>query len=99
MVRDFDEGPQGVPYVYKNFFLPIFLRKGIHSDLDRSYGQVFFIWVESLFPGYQEQTCRVEKVGVVLEYLSSIFFNEEDKTKIFENGPYFFNFASLFLRP
>ena len=27
------------------------------------------------------------------------FFNEEDRTKIFKNGPYFFNSTSLFLRP
>ena len=28
-----------------------------------------------------------------------IFFNEEDRTKIFESGPYFFNYVGLFLRP
>ena len=28
-----------------------------------------------------------------------IFFNEEDRTRIFENGPYLFNSTGLFLRP
>ena len=28
-----------------------------------------------------------------------IFFNEEDKTRIFETGPYFFNSPGIFLRP
>ena len=32
-------------------------------------------------------------------FLTIIFFNKEDKTKIFENGPYFFNSAGLFLIP
>ena len=32
-------------------------------------------------------------------FFTIIFFNEEDRTRIFENGPYFFNFAGLFLRP
>ena len=32
-------------------------------------------------------------------FFTIIFFNEEDRTKIFENGPYFFNSAGLFLRP
>ena len=32
-------------------------------------------------------------------FFTIIFFNEEDKTKIFENGPYFFNSVGLFLRP
>ena len=32
-------------------------------------------------------------------FFTVIFFNEEDRTRIFESGPYFFNSASLFLRP
>ena len=32
-------------------------------------------------------------------FFTIIFFNEEDRTKIFENGPYFFNLVGLFLRP
>ena len=32
-------------------------------------------------------------------FFTIILFNEEDRTKIFENGPYFFNSAGLFLRP
>ena len=32
-------------------------------------------------------------------FFTIIFFNEEDRTKIFENGPYFYNSAGLFLRP
>ena len=28
-----------------------------------------------------------------------IFFNEEDRNRIFDNGPYFLNSAGLFLRP
>ena len=32
-------------------------------------------------------------------FFTIIFFNEEDRTKIFENGPYFYNSAGLFLSP
>ena len=32
-------------------------------------------------------------------FFTIIFFNEEDKTKIFENGPCFYNSVGLFLRP
>ena len=32
-------------------------------------------------------------------FFTIIFFNEEDRMKIFENNPYFYNSAGLFLRP
>ena len=32
-------------------------------------------------------------------FFTVIFFNEEDRTRIFESGSYFFNSAGLFLRP
>ena len=32
-------------------------------------------------------------------FFTIIFFNEEDRTKIFENSPYFYNSTGLFLRP
>ena len=32
-------------------------------------------------------------------FFTIIFFNEEDRTNFFENGPYFYNLAGLFLRP
>ena len=32
-------------------------------------------------------------------FFTIIFFNEEDRMKIFENGPYFYNLVGLFLRP
>ena len=33
------------------------------------------------------------------EFFTLIFFNEEDRTRIFESGPYLYNLACLFLRP
>jgi len=32
-------------------------------------------------------------------FFTIIFFNETDRVRIFDNGPYFFNSARLFLRP
>ena len=32
-------------------------------------------------------------------FFTVILFNEEDRTRIFESGPYFYNSAALFLRP
>jgi len=31
-------------------------------------------------------------------FFTIIFFNLEDRTRVFKNGPYFFNSAGLFLR-
>ena len=32
-------------------------------------------------------------------FFTVIFFNEEDRNRILESGPYFYNSAGLFLRP
>jgi len=32
-------------------------------------------------------------------FFTMIFFNEADRINVFDNGPYFFNYAGLYLRP